>query len=252
MYMKRIIIIFTLLLGIITEAGAVLKEKDLEQTLAILKVELKQYNDDLTTRSAMRKERNRQLIFQLVGMMKQADQNALMLYSQQQDNVFDLTYACREATKQYKDFQRQQLPFKTYLTRTEASIVRYDSLITSLKMMPDRVLSQEGRTDRDSCMVLATSIRGKLAEGAGQLERNIGYYTKTEKRLRELNEYAQKRYNDIQTSIFINGGENYADMLSTFDKHCYTAHRKGKIHKQHEESAQDHPIKFFLFLFHSL
>ena len=95
MYMKRIIIIFTLLLGIITEAGAVLKEKDLEQTLAILKVELKQYNDDLTTRSAMRKERNRQLIIQLVGMMKQADQNALMLYSQQQDNVFDLTYACR-------------------------------------------------------------------------------------------------------------------------------------------------------------
>ena len=27
----------------------------------------------------------------------------LFLYSQQQDNVFDLTYACHEATKQYQD-----------------------------------------------------------------------------------------------------------------------------------------------------
>ena len=231
-YMKRIIIIFTLLLGIITEAGAVLKEKDLEQTLAILKVELKQYNNDLTTRAAIRKERNRQLIIQLVGMMKQADQNALMLYSQQQDNVFDLTYACREATKQYQEFQKQQLPFKTYLTRTEADIVRYDSLITSLQVMPDRVLSKQGIADRDSCKLLAESIRGKLAEGAGQLERNIGYYNKTEKRLRDLNEYAQKRYNDIQTSIFINGGENYASMLTSFNHHW--AQTEEAMHRKYD------------------
>ena len=217
--MKRLLILLALTLGIVTEAGAVLKEKDLEQTLAILKVELKQYNDDLTNRAAMHKERNRQLIIQLVATMKRADQNALMLYSQQQqNNVFDLTYACREATKQYQEFQKQQLPFKTYLTRTEADIVRYDSLITSLQMMPDRVLSKEGITDRDSCMALATNIRNKLADGAAQLERNIDYYNKTEKRLRDLNEYAQKRYSDIQTSIFLNGGSNYITLLSNFPR----------------------------------
>jgi hypothetical protein len=32
-------------LAIVTEAGAVLKEKDLEQTLGILRTELKQYNN---------------------------------------------------------------------------------------------------------------------------------------------------------------------------------------------------------------
>ena len=35
--MKRFLLIFALMLGFITEAGAVLKEKDLEQTLAILR-----------------------------------------------------------------------------------------------------------------------------------------------------------------------------------------------------------------------
>ena len=99
--MKKLTFIFFLLISYTLEAGAVLKEKNLEQTLSILKIELKQYNDELKERSAVRKARNKNLISQLIATMKRADQNALMLYSQQQqDNVFDMTYACREATKQ--------------------------------------------------------------------------------------------------------------------------------------------------------
>ena len=52
--MKRIILTIVLLLGILMEAGAVLKEKDLEQTLSILQKELEQYNQELTVRSAAR------------------------------------------------------------------------------------------------------------------------------------------------------------------------------------------------------
>ena len=40
--MKRFLLIFVLMIGFIAEAGAVLKEKDLEQTLAILQSELEQ------------------------------------------------------------------------------------------------------------------------------------------------------------------------------------------------------------------
>ena len=75
-----------------------LKEKDLNQTLAILKTELLRYNTELKERTETRQARNKQIIQELVNTMKRADQNALMLYSQQQENVFDLTYACHEAT----------------------------------------------------------------------------------------------------------------------------------------------------------
>lgn len=108
--MKRFLLIFALILGFAAEAGAVLKEKDLEQTLTILQAELDQYNNELTVRSAVRKERTKRLITQLLLTMKQADQNALMLYSQKQDNVFDMTYACKEATKLYWDFHKHQIP----------------------------------------------------------------------------------------------------------------------------------------------
>ena len=93
--MKRFILIFLILTAFCVDAGAVLKEKDLEQTLSILQAELEQYNNDLTVRSAARRERTKRLITQLLQTMKRSDQNSLMLYSQKLDYVFDLTYRPR-------------------------------------------------------------------------------------------------------------------------------------------------------------
>jgi small-conductance mechanosensitive channel len=216
--MKRLLIFCIMAMGFAIEASAVLKEKDLEQTLGILRTELKQYNNELDSRAAMRKERTRRLIQQLMGNMKRADQNALMLYSQQQDNVFDLTYACHEATQQYRNFHKQQLPFTSFLEKTEADITRYDSLINHLQGIPARIMTKYGAQNRDSCLVLAQSIRGKLEENANTLRRNIYLYTKAGNRLSELNDYANKRYNEIQQNIFINGGDSYPTLISNLSR----------------------------------
>lgn len=216
--MKRLLLFCIFALAMITEAGAVLKEKDLEQTLGILRTELKQYDSELTRRSAARKDRTRRLILQLMGTMKRADQNALMLYSQQQDNVFDLTYACHEATKQYHDFHRQQLPFTSFLEKTESEIARYDSLINHLHGIPTHIMTKYGAQNRDSCLVLAQSIRAKLYENESTLQRNIYLYTKAENRLSELNDYANKRYNEIQQNIFINGGDSYPTLIKNLNR----------------------------------
>ena len=207
--MKRLLALSFFALVFVFEASAVLKEKDLEQTLGILRIELKQYNNELDRRSSVRRDRTKRLIQQLMSTLKRADQNALMLYSQQQDNVFDLTYACHEATQQYRDFHRQQLPFTSFLENTEGEIARYDSLVNHLQGIPARMMTTYGTQNRDSCLVLAKSIRNKLEDNASTLRRNIYLYNKAENRLSELNEYAQKRYSDIQQSIFINGGDSY-------------------------------------------
>ena len=216
--MKRFFLIFLILTSFCVDAGAVLKEKDLEQTLTILQAELEQYNNELSVRSVARRERTKRLITQLLQTMKRADQNALMLYSQQQDNVFDLTYACHEATKQYNDFHRQRLPFAEFLEKTEKDIARYDSLIQRLESMPDMTMTKYGNQKRDTCLVLAKNI-SKMQEGnAQQLRRNIRFYNTTERRLKEQNEYAHKRYSDIQRNIFINGGDNYLTLLGHFNR----------------------------------
>ena len=116
--MKRFLLIFALMLGFITEAGAVLKEKDLEQTLAILQSELEQYNNELTMRSAVRRERAKQLITNLLLTMKQADQNALMLYSQEQTHPFDMT---RRPPSSIGSSTADRSPLRSSWTRTPRS-----------------------------------------------------------------------------------------------------------------------------------
>jgi len=220
--MKRILLTFVVIMAFIAEAGAVLKEKDLEQTLTILQAELEQYNNELTVRSARRQELTKTMITQLLLTLKQADQNALMLYSQQTENVFDMTYACQEATKLYREFNKRQLPFAQFLEKSQADLARYDSIIVRLQSMPDMMTTKYGSSRRDSCLRLARNIRNTLARNQQMLKRNIRYYNQTAQRLSELNDYAQKRYTDIQKSIFVNGGDSYPTLLSNLSRRWNT------------------------------
>jgi small-conductance mechanosensitive channel len=215
--MKRII---TLLLVVATtlSAQAVLKEKDLRQTLEILRMELTSYHHELAQQIELNKRQSEQLRAHLIETMQRSNQNSLMLYSQKQEYVFDLTYACHEATEQYQHFQRQQLPFKTFLQKAEHEIARYDSLIGSLRAMPADVLDQQAATDRNVCLTLATNIRNSLEENRTLLVDYIRYYDNTEQRLSRQNDYAQKRYNDIQTSIFRNGGDSFFSIVSNWGR----------------------------------
>ena len=195
---------------------AVLKEKNLDQTLSVLRLELTEYHQDLASQVNERRQQTREIINHLQEAMKRSNQNSLMLYSQQPNYVFDLTYACHEATEQYADFQRQQLPFESFLENANVEIAKYDSLVQSLKSMRVSMLSTKAQTDRCVCLTLATNIKNILEENRSQVADYISFYEVTEQRLKYLNDYANKRYTDIQTSIFMNGGENYFSVLRHF------------------------------------
>lgn len=205
-----------LLMVFIMQSQAVLKERDLEQTLTILRDELTRHYEDLRDQREERKQQNEEIIQNLTQTMRQSNQNALMLYSQNQDYLFDLTYACHQATELYQSFQQRQVPFREYINKTSGEIARYDSLINSLKSMPLSMLSEKAQIDRSVSLTLATSIKRTLEDGSQQMEDYIRFYDNTEKRLKHMNDYAQKRYSDIQTSIFVNGGDSYFNIITHF------------------------------------
>ena len=211
--MKKLIIILALIMGMTSEAGAVLKEKNLDSTLVILRAELVKHYQELSDQRTEQRRQSQEVFRNLRETMKQSNQNALMLYSQQQEYLFDLTYACHQATEQYQRFQRQQLPFREFISNTSGEIARYDSLINSLQAMPTNIMGEQARTDRSVCLTLATVIKRTMEEDSQQMEDYIKYYNMTEQRLKHMNDYAQKRYYDIQTSIFVNGGDTYLDIL---------------------------------------
>ena len=234
--MKKSFLIILLAVLTTLRGHAVLKEKDLPQTLQILRTELTNYHRELSVQIERNREQSEMVRNQLIDIMKSSNQNSLMLYSQKQDYVFDLTYACHEATEQYHEFQRKQLPFKTFLSKAETDIARYDSLIGALRAMPVSMLERQGQIDRNVCLTLATNIRNSLDDNRAIMQDYILYYNMTEQRLSHLNDYAQKRYNDIQTSIFRNGSDTYFGIIAQWKKHWNTMVET--VHKKYQPNDE--------------
>lgn len=212
--MKRslFLIIVSLLCSI--QVGAVLKESNLDQSLAVLKHELITYHreqSDIMLNSKLIGDRARS---EIMDIMERSSQNSLMLYSQKTDYVFDLTYACNEATRQYQEFRTKMGPFVDLVNRSNSDIQRYDSLIDVLSTMPVLMLSDRAKTDRNVCLTLAVNIRRMLTDNNAALQEYIRFYNFAQQRLKGMNDYAQKRYREIQTNIFLNGGTTYIDVLS--------------------------------------
>lgn len=227
---------------------AVLKEKNLEQTLSVLRQELIERHSELTDQVQEQRQQNKSIQNELMKTMQRSNQNSLMLYSQNSNYVFDLTYACNEATEQYHQFLRQQQPFKDFLESHDAEIAKYDSLIGSLRQMPAILLSQQAKTDRSVCLTLAIHIRNTLEENRSQTADYVKYYEMSEQRLKILNDYAQQRYNEIQRGIFMNGSDNYFTVLRNFsDKVEEMTQTFAEKYKPTPMSQWDSRIIFGLF-----
>lgn len=219
---------------------AVLKEKDLNNTLSILRNELTQTHQEQKRMQIKFKNSSDKVKKNLFAILSKSNQNALMLYSQKLDYVFDLAYACHEATDQFRDFKENSLPFRSYVTKINGEVARYDSLVGSLQSMPTMTLSPKAKIDRNVCLTLAVSIRNNLLESKNMLQDYIKYYDMTEHHLKYLNDYANSRYSEIQNNIFKNVGENYFSILSNLgtqvNKTAETVndkyHTSKKLHSQ--------------------
>ncbi len=248
---KRLFAICLLVILFCLDSNAVLKEKDLNNTLSILRSELTtSYREQKSTQLKF-KDGSERVKKNLFAILSKSNQNALMLYSQKPDYVFDLTYACHEATDQFHNFRQSALPFRSYISQLDTEISRYDSLVNALQIMPVLTLSDRARTDRNVCLTLAVCIRNNMQESKAMLQDYIHYYDMTETHLKSLNDYANNRYAEIQSSIFKNGGDSYFSILANLGQQVSkTAETvSDKYHSSKKVQSQWDPRMIFgLFL----
>jgi len=210
---KRLYIIILLMVAFVLPSNAVLKEANLDTTLYMLRTELTNYHIDLEKQNQAAKAQQLAVIQELISIVKQADQNSIMLYSQRNGYIFDMTYACHEATEQFKKFKSKAVPFRQMIKKNNVEVARFDSLINYLYGMNTMFLSEEAQVNRNVDQTLAVNIRRQLVEKQKQLQAYVQAYDRTDRKLQALNDYANRRYEDIQNSIFNNGDDNYLRIL---------------------------------------
>ena len=238
--MKKILLLFLFLIVAVSQSHAVLKEKDLSQTLHVLRLEL--YNKWMKQKEKMKQmEARREAQHQrLISIMKRSETTSLILYSQGQEFTFDMAYACQQATSLYHELRNSTVPFDQIKQYIEEEIASYDSLIYSLEQIPPAIgqakadsvreqarerfadhdkdkpftLDAQGVQDRKMCIMYATALRDNMKRIMAQVEEDNRHYEQLAHRVGKMNAYAQQKYSDLQQSIFIDPGTNYFTILS--------------------------------------
>ena len=131
---RRFIIAILALLCI--PALAVFNEKDLGKTLSVLRYELKQEYERMSSRDNDMRALDEAQHQQMVDMIKKCDELSLMLYSQNEDYTFDMTYALKEVSREYELFNSGRLPYKSLVSDLDSEIERYTRLLESLRRLP--------------------------------------------------------------------------------------------------------------------
>lgn len=242
----RRIVCLIMMLTLSVSAGAVLKEKNLKSTLSVLCAELETAFNEQRQNMARYNIYNQAQHKQMISLMQRSDQVALMLYSQKQDFTFDMTYACHEATEMYREFTQRSVPYNIIMTRMSSEIKRYDYLIETLQNIPPSLgrkpakdgkdapkqqkyvtgkdgkqmplpfmLDKVGQANRNACLIYAKTLRGNLVKMRASVEKDSQHYKRMAEKLKKVNEYALLRYNDIQHNIFVNGDQNYLEIITS-------------------------------------
>lgn len=119
---------------------AVFNEKDLAQTLQVLRYELRKAYIEMEKNQMSFESQDDQQHEELVHLIQSCNELSLMLYSQKQDFTFDLTYALQQVTDQYHNFTQSRMPYDNIISYLNVEIDRYDRLVMALKVLPPELV----------------------------------------------------------------------------------------------------------------
>ena len=137
---KGIILTLAGLLIVSAPSWGVFNEKDLAQTLQVLRYELRKAYIEMEKSQVSYESQDDRQHEELVHLIQSCNELSLMLYSQKQDFTFDLTYALQQVTDQYHNFTQSRMPYDNIISYLDVEIDRYDRLVMALKVLPPELI----------------------------------------------------------------------------------------------------------------
>ena len=249
--MKKILAILVVIMTVL-DAGAVLKENNMQQTLSVLCEELSETHQEQKERAQRFEQRNGQFQRSIGKDLELCNNIELMLYSQKEQNVFDLAYACGQATQLYNRVSRTR-SFKQFEQQMDEQIAQYQNLVTALNNIPDSQLkTPQMRLTRDSCVNLAKVIAQDIVRARETMKDNHEKRQWVANKAKKLNDYAMEMYEQIRQNVFVNGGQSYFQILKRFGYNWKSS--KEDIAEKYSRSRKARsewrgPLIGFLFIF---
>ena len=172
--MKRKLLTFTLALCVCSiPLWAIVSGRSLTNTLKELCTELKtayqqrteaqqRFNDDY--------ERQHQ---QMIDVVTESNELSILLYTQEQEMTFDLAYALKKVTANYKAFSMDCRPYDHIVGSLNYEIDRNARLIEALRRLPPMMKEIEMEIVPDSLLYRNDSLDVHLSDSISSLEKEI-------------------------------------------------------------------------------
>ena len=186
----RITLLLVLIFGVIEPVAAVFEESDLAHTLRVLKVELRRAHKRTAMARQMIRTTRQSQQKQMVELMEDCNELAIILYSQKQNFTFDLTYALEEVSDRYQDFSRNRRPFNEIINQIDIEIERYRKLIYTLKRLPPALVDDLDSLGNDSTFLLASQLQEEVKN---LHQKNTGELPLTEKIKRHKGQESEQK-----------------------------------------------------------
>ena len=109
----------------------------------------------------------------MISVLTASNELAILLYTQEQEMTFDLSYALDKVTKAYKDFNKDRKPYDHIVGELNVEIDRYARLIEALRRLPPVMKEIEVEILPDSLMYHGDSLGQQISELASSLEKEV-------------------------------------------------------------------------------
>ena len=168
--------LLTLAIALITFAlpsMAIVNGRSLNTTLKDLNEELlNNYRQSTEAQMRFKGEYARQRQ-KMIDIIKESNELSILLYTQELNLTFDMTYALKKVTTDYKDFSKDRRPYDRIVGDLDYEIERYARLIEALRRLPPML--QEVQIDMipDSLLYHNDSLDQHLYQMSSSLEREI-------------------------------------------------------------------------------
>ena len=143
---------------------AVVSGKSLTNTLKDLCTELQaayQQRSDAQQRFNEDFERQHQ---RMIDVITESNELSILLYTQEQEMTFDLAYALKKVTANYKDFSKDRRPYDRIVNGLNYEIDRNARLIEALRRLPPMMKEIEMEILPDSLLYRNDSLDVHLSD----------------------------------------------------------------------------------------
>lgn len=213
---RHLLLVLLLALLPCLPARAVLTGANMEQTLSMLRSELTAFSHSVDSVNHVVLSQRARYMRTLQDVNEEAEQIALMFYSQRDSYVFGQAYSAEKANDVVRRFDALRAPADAWIAQYDSNIRRCEKLCKTLEILEEENLSAQSRADVEVSLQTLRKTLTLLRDKRQLIMNDRKAFLEVARRMDMLKKDVATNYKGIHTRVFFATDRRYDEVLANF------------------------------------